>query len=110
MVNIRIVGLDQFVDDLRTKIREVVEEFLVDLFRKLVRALKSELRWQSPRRTGRLAAGWEVYGRPPTLDREGSIEIRNRVPYANWLDKSPRSPHRHYFDRAIEAALARVLA
>ena len=80
--------------------------------------LLEELRRHTPRLTGRTARGW----RTQVVTRSGEfwVEAWNYVRLRGgrgfgwaytwkWLAYSPRSPHRGFVERALDAALRRAL-
>ena len=73
MLTAKVSNIDAVMREVNNSYSKIVSAVSVDLHR--------ELRDKTPVRTGRARDGWQ------NLKRKDNVEIVNRVPYVDYLDK-----------------------
>ena len=111
IIGVRYTDGRTFVRNAGKHLDKVLPKFLREASVKFARAIETELRRSTPRRTGRLANAWTA--RPVVRGNEFGVYIENRVPagrYALWqiLNFATWSKHRGFVQRAVNTAALRV--
>ena len=111
VIGVRYTDGRTFVRNAGKYLDKVLPRLLREASTRFARAIETELRRSTPRKTGRLANAWTA--RPVVRGNEFGVYIENRTPagrYALWqiLNFAGWSKHRGFVNRAVRRAAGRV--